>query len=96
MLVILDLCGGFLMAGSDPLRTSAYLAAYRCLEPDWSGSNGCMFYVETQSEKRWNGHEWVYRTCNAYCENQGSVCLKAQKNTDKDTGKCTRDATKAE
>ena len=37
-------------------------------------------------------------TCNTYCKNQGSgsMCLKAQKNTDSDTGKCTRDVTKAE
>jgi len=46
-----------------------------CYEPEWSGLNVCMVQVTTRG------------TCNTYCENQGSRCVKAQDNVDG----CTRD-----
>lgn len=46
-----------------------------CYEPEWSGLNVCMVLVETN-----------FGTCNTYCENQGSRCVKAQDNVDG----CTR------
>ena len=43
----------------------------KCEEPDWAGSNMCMVLVNT------NGG-----TCNNYCEDQGSVCVKGVDNAD--------------
>lgn len=53
----------------------------KCNEPDWSGSNVCMLHAYTNGD-----------TCATYCENQGSICTRAQENS----YGCNRDVTQSE
>jgi len=49
-----------------------------CDEPEWAGEGNCMMAVRT------NG-----KTCNDYCQSQGSTCIRAQDN--KRSNVCGRD-----